>query len=274
MLMGSQERLPNGMARYHDPEIPFMKMFFPTGEAVVEVIPETSKLGVNTAEPPELMRLMLALGLDPEAAAAVTAGILDWRQPADRITPFDAFYLTRSPSFRARHASMEQIEELLMVRGVTPELFYGRYDRTPEGTLAPRSGLRDCLTTYSTYGLGNGIDINTADPAVLLAVGVPPAGVEAILSFRRMGPIREPQMNMLGALLGGAIGRLRRGGDGVVTLRSTARLNLPDGRLSDLRRTVSAVVRFNRFGSAERYSIMRWRDHDPVERLTWDVWTR
>jgi general secretion pathway protein K len=271
ILWGSTERLPNGRARYHDPEIPFLKLFFPTGEAVVEVIPESSKINVNTADPGEIVRLLSALGVNPDAALEIAAGIVDWRSAREGPSLFDAHYLHHNPSFRARHASLEEIEELLMVRGITPELFYGRYDRTPEGALAPRSGLRDCVTTS---GFDLGIDVNSARPEVLLAAGAPPAGVAAIGALRRLGPIREPQLAMVSSLAGPAAGRLRLGGGSIVTLRSTARLNRPDGRLSDLRRTVSALVRYNRQGELHPYTILRWRDHDPAEFLTWDVWSR
>ena len=44
-------------------------------------------------------------------------------------------YLARSPSFRAPHASLELIEELMSVAGITPELFHGGYTRTPEGRI-------------------------------------------------------------------------------------------------------------------------------------------
>ena len=42
---------------------------------------------------------------------------------------FDQYYLSLTPSFRARHASFEEIEELLVVKGMTPDLYYGTYDR-------------------------------------------------------------------------------------------------------------------------------------------------
>jgi type II secretory pathway component PulK len=96
---------------------------FPTGSATVEVIPDTAKLSVNTAPPDELKNLMLALGVDDGQAAAIVAGILDWRStsPGGSFTSFDQHYLSIAPTFRARHASLQEIEELLLVQGITPE---------------------------------------------------------------------------------------------------------------------------------------------------------
>jgi hypothetical protein len=48
------------------------------------------------------------------------------------------------------------------------------------------------------------------------------------------------------------------------TLRATARLRLPDGKLSDLRRTVAALVKFNLPGNPDQKSVgfelVRWYD--------------
>src|SRR4029077_886062 len=46
-----------------NPVLPFT---FPSGEAVVQVIPETAKLNLNTATPENLLRLLMALRVDPD----------------------------------------------------------------------------------------------------------------------------------------------------------------------------------------------------------------
>src|ERR671938_661238 len=40
-----------------------------------------------------------------------------------------------SSSFQARHASLEELEEILLVPGMTPAIFYARFDRDPSGRL-------------------------------------------------------------------------------------------------------------------------------------------
>jgi hypothetical protein len=51
------------------------------------------------------------------------------------------------------------------------------------------------------------------------------------------------------------------GGNAIVTFRSTARLRLPDGKFSDMRRTVGAQVKYVPFASAESpYYVLRWYD--------------
>ena len=79
---GPGYRNPDGSPKYFQPPMPVIRFDFPTGSAAVEVIPENSKLNVNTAPAQELRNLLLALGVDPTRATAVAAGILDWRTPS------------------------------------------------------------------------------------------------------------------------------------------------------------------------------------------------
>ena len=141
---------PNAPFKYK-PGMPLLPFTFPSGQALVEIIPETAKLNINTAAPLELFRLLLALGTDPPRAEQIVAAIVDWRSPAAG-TPFDAFYQSLTPSFRARHASFEETEELLLLRGMTRELYYGGYYHDANGRLVPHGGLRDCVSVFGSKG--------------------------------------------------------------------------------------------------------------------------
>jgi general secretion pathway protein K len=255
---GPGPRLPDGRPRYYEPGMPLLRFEFPTGFTAVEIIPETSKLSLNQAQPKELMLLMLAAGTEPERAATIVEAIVDWRTqaPPDVITPFDQYYLGRQPSFRSRHASFEEVEEVLLLRGMTPELFYGAYQRMPDGKLLPVGGLKDMLSPYGTTGA---VDINTAAPAVLTAVGVPPDAVAAIVERRARQPFLNPGEL---AQLGPAAAHVRIGGNSIFTLRSTATVRLPDGKLSDVRRSVAVTVQYQHQRDATKpYETLRWYDN-------------
>ena len=244
---------------YFPPWATRLHFAFPSGEAVVEIVPESAKLNLNSAAPEDLLRLLLALGAPPERAAAIVRAILDWRSPSpgQGLTEFDRYYLALTPSFRSRHASFQEIEELLLVNGMTTELFYGSLQRDPAGRLAPRAGLVDCV---SAYGGGGPVDVNTAQPAVLASVGLSPQGVAAILQARQARPFRAPdELRQLG-LASELATRLGGGGSGTYTLRSTARLRLADGKFSDLARSVGATVMLGGSGSDGGYQVLRWRD--------------
>ncbi|HLK20737.1 MAG TPA: hypothetical protein VKT81_17405 [Bryobacteraceae bacterium] len=236
-----------------------MEFAFPTGVAIVNLIPETAKLNVNQSPPQQIMNLMIALGTPPEAAQAITQGIVDWRtgSPGGSFTQFDQYYMSLTPSFRARHASFQEIEELLLIRGVTRDLFYGNYTHDLQNHLVRRAGLRDCLSVYGSTGL---IDVNTAEPAVMMAIGVSPGTAAAIVNLRQRTPILSG--GQISAFSDGSQGfsRLQRTQTTVATLRATARLALPNGQLSDLRRSVETLVRFLGPGWDPPFHILRWYD--------------
>jgi general secretion pathway protein K len=257
---GPAYRNPDGTPKYFQNPMPVLQFNFPTGAATAEIIPETSKLSVNSARPNEMLGLLTALGAPPDQAATVVQGILDWRSasPGGSFTQFDQYYLSLAPSFRARHASFQEIEELLLIRGVTPDLFYGSYTNDGQGRLVPHAGLRDCL---SVYGATGSLDANTVQPAVMQAIGIDPAIASAIVNLRRATPISN--MGQLAAYSSGGpgIGRLSIVPSPIVTLRATARLRMANGQFSDFRRTVSAMVKFLGPEWNPPFHIMRWYDN-------------
>jgi len=233
---------------------------FATGDVRLEILPEAGKLDINHSPVEQLFRLGLALGLEPGRAQEVSAAIDDWRRPVSEGSLFDLYYSSLAPSFRAPHSSFKEIEELLQVKGVTPDIFYGTYVPAAEGAGGPRlvwhAGLADCLTVY---GSGNRIDVNSAQPAVLMAVGVPPGAVAAIVQRRQAAAILESQIGeFLGSL--GVQAPLRVGGNSIVTMRATAQLRLDGGKLSDLKRTVAAQVKYMPSGFDAPIHILRWYD--------------
>jgi general secretion pathway protein K len=252
---------PDGSPRYFQPGTPRVFMEFPTGAAVVELIPETAKLSVNTATPEELLSLLVNLGVSPERATQIVPAIVDWRSPAPGgLSLFDQHYLSLVPSFRSRHASFQEIEELLLVKGMTPDIFYGTFVRDEQGRLFPQAGLRDCLSVYS---VGGQVDINYAPPAVLATIGLFPSGIAAIVQRRHAAPFRNPaEIAEISPMLGPSAARLSVGGSTIFTFRSTARLRLPDGRLSDLSRTVAAMLKFHpKPVNAPPIEVLRWYDN-------------
>ena len=254
---------PDGKPRFQQGQTHVLQLDFPTGVVRVEYVPENSKLDVNLAPPQELNNLLLALGEDPNQAEAIVAGILDWRvpTPGGSLSEFDQYYLSLTPSFRARHASLQEIEELLLVRRVTPDLFYGSYTRNGEGNLVPHAGLRDCLSVYGSTGA---LDVNSVTPETMAAVGVAPETAAAIVAMRKVAPIHD--MGQLAPFGGKGMGRLGMASGSIVTLRATAQLRLPNGRLSDLHRTVSAMVKLLGTGFDPPFHVMRWYDNSGILR--------
>jgi general secretion pathway protein K len=225
---------------------------FPNGYAIVEIIPESARLDINKAAPDDLARLLMALGAPPAQASETAAAIVDWRTQGGP-SAFDSYYLAQSPSFRARHASIEEIEELLFVKGMTPELFYGAYARDAQGRLTARGGFRDCV---SPQGSVTAFDAAGIEPALLLALGAPPAGVEQIRRLRAARPIGPSDLPQIQALAGAAANRLRYGGNTIYTFRATAFLNSAPG----VRRTMEATVKYFDRPVDVPFHVTRWRE--------------
>ena len=227
----------------------FIDYRFPSGDVHVEFIPETAKLNLNRSPIEELTRLMVALGIDPGRAQQIAAGIAAVRSPSDSELP--------GPSFSPRLASFQETEDLLLVKGVTPDIFYGAYVASADHRLVRHAGLADCL---SVYGATERVDANTADPAVLAAVGLSPYAVSALVARRRTLPLTDQELRAFLETMDAGTNRLRVEGNSIVTIRATARLRLTGGQLGDLKRTVAAQVKYMPPGYDSPIHILRWYD--------------
>lgn len=253
-----ENQLPPNVPFRYSAASPVLPFSFPTGLALVEVAPETAKMNLNTSPPADLMRLILAMGVDPDRAAQIVTSIVARRNPAEA-AKMGASNASFTPSFPATAASFQETEELMALPGMTPDLYYGGYHRDADGHLAPHAGLRDCV---SVFGATDRFDVNTARPPVLAAIGLPPEAVAAIVARRRLQPFKGgPELADFAPGSGAAIGRLRVGGNSIFTLRSTAHVLLPTGQLSDIERTVAATVKFLPLDEKPKLQILRWYDH-------------
>jgi len=151
--------------QWHDGE-------FAGGHYTVRMTDEGGRLSLNKIDDALLTRVITNLmrggnttkGMDRRATnevSTVVDSILDWRD-ADHLKRAHGaeseFYLKRRPSYRAKNGFFDSPEELLLVRGVTPALFYG-HDGIP--------GLRE---VFSVYSRSNNIHLRNASPAVLQAL--------------------------------------------------------------------------------------------------------
>jgi hypothetical protein len=100
------------------------------------------------------------------------------------------------------------------------------------------------------------------EPALMVALGVSPDLARRIVETRRATPFRK--MDQVQALAGGlaqGMDRLSFASGTIFTLRATARPRTANGQLSDLRRTVAALVKIFEPGSIPPSTILRWYDN-------------
>ena len=145
---------------------------------------------------------------------------------------------------------------------MTPDIYYGSFTTVEDGSggrrLIPQGGFADCV---SVFGGNNGFDVNSAAPAVLASIGLSPDLVAEVVRRRRIALLQQPDLGRLAEIGGPAVSRLRIGGNSIFTLRATARPRLPNGQLSDLRRSVAAMVKRMPEGYDAPYHILRWYEN-------------
>ncbi len=135
------------------------------------VLDEEGRLNLNTADRPALKRLIMAvLGMEEEEADHLADAIYDWRVYGEsEIVGFfsDEYYDNLEFPYKEKKANFENLDELLLVRGVTERIY------------------ENLLPFITVYGDGK-IDINTASAPVLMALGFS-AGLAAKIVVARRG---------------------------------------------------------------------------------------
>ena len=104
-----------------------------------------------------LTRFLKSFGIEDEEADNIVDAIKDWIDADNEVTRFgaeNAYYQSLDKPYSCKNAPIEFLEELLLIRGITKELFYG-FEENP--------GIADYI---SPHGDGR-ININTADRLVL-----------------------------------------------------------------------------------------------------------
>ena len=160
------------------------------------------KFNVNVAEQNILEQAMRVVGVDAGESEGISASILDWIDLDDNThiggTESD-YYEALEPPYFAKNQPVDDLSELLLVRGVTPEIYWGgvstdhrpaafqnRGSRNPFGQDAPQYhvGLVDLFTPIS-----NGrININTASQTTLQLIPFVDEVVAARIIELRAGP--------------------------------------------------------------------------------------
>jgi len=167
---------------------------FAGGRWAVRMIDETGRISLNKIGEALLQRVITNLaqgdpttGIDRHMQATIDTvvdSILDWRDHDSLKRAHGAesgYYLKRRVPYRAKNAFFDSPEELLLVRGVTPALYYGR-DGVP--------GLRDI---FSVYNRATTISVDRAPAAVFQALlGIDAAAAADLIAQRDGGaPIRD-----------------------------------------------------------------------------------
>lgn len=144
--------------------------------AINELVTEEG--GVDEDRLKQLTRLFELLELDLD----LIDPIVDWLDPDDRPRPLgaeDEYYQGLSPPYPCKDSPLSAVEELLLVKGITEDIFYGDEEK---------KGLVHYLTTFSE----GKVNINTAPSLVLqiLSDSIDEGLAQALIDYRQEEPFK------------------------------------------------------------------------------------
>jgi general secretion pathway protein K len=174
---------------------------YPVGDGTVslKIIDLERKANINTASTVELQQALTLMGVDASAISVVSDSIQDWIDPDDvpRLAGAESdYYQGLTPPYYAKNAPVDDLSELLLVKGITPEICWGGSSTNHQGAAFQHQlgfggtpgqepdypfGLADLFTPVSS----GKINVNTADVNVLqLIPGVDQPMAENIIKLR------------------------------------------------------------------------------------------
>lgn len=177
---------------------------YPVGDGTVsiKIIDLDRKVNINTASAATIQQALTVMGVDANEISVVSDSILDWIDADDipRVAGAESdYYQGLVVPYYAKNAPIDNLSELLLVRGITPEMYWGSnatnhipsvfqhklgLGTAPGQTPDYPFGLVDIFTPVSS----GRININTADINVLQMIPGVDAAIAAAIIKQRAGP--------------------------------------------------------------------------------------
>jgi general secretion pathway protein K len=161
----------------------------------VRIMDDSGKIAINgltDANSIVLRNLLLHQSVAPEVVDTIVDSILDWKDADElhRLSGAESDYYMSLPNpYKAKNANFDTVEELLLVKGMTPEILFGDGER---------KGIVRFITVYTQQG---GVSLSCASREVLLSIpGMTEAAVERLLAYRESVPV--PRQGDMQALIG------------------------------------------------------------------------
>lgn len=174
------------------------------GSFSVKIVDNERKMNINMADRLLLEQAMQLIGVDAGDAGGITASILDWMSPDQNSLmggTESRYYETLDPPYQAKDGPIDDLSELLLVRGISemPEVYWGgvmserlpsafqnRLGIQPPGgqPVAYNVGLVDLFTPLSS----GRINLNTASQTTLQLIPSVDENIAARIIQCRAGP--------------------------------------------------------------------------------------
>lgn len=169
------------------------------GTISIKIVDSERRFNINTADQQLIQQALILIGVDAAEFPTIVGSIEDWRDRDNNARPSGAetdYYMTLNPPYVAKNGWFDDVSELLFVKGMTPEIYWGasssnvppsQFGRIGSGMLPSGSrptfgvGLADVFTAISSGKL----NINTASAATLqLIPTVDQNTANAIIQYR------------------------------------------------------------------------------------------
>lgn len=135
---------------------------------------ERGKLNINTLDRDGIKNLLRITGVPVTERGVIADSIIDWRDANHEFHmngAEDDYYASLDEPYGAKDGPFDTIEELLLVRGMTPEIFYGDGNIPPEiaikGLSSQAGSGYEGIYPYITVSGDGKVNINSADKVVL-----------------------------------------------------------------------------------------------------------
>ncbi|HIJ39564.1 MAG TPA: hypothetical protein HPP90_00590 [Deltaproteobacteria bacterium] len=256
----------------------------PLGQGRFEVMigNESGKVDINKAGESLLKTMLQSLDMEQHEKDIIVDSILDWRDENDlhRLNGAeDDYYHSLPEPYECKDADFDSIEELLLVRGVTREIYLNRLkdmvtvskpkgasSKTKTGSRKPGAGLgiRKISAGYKKAEAEmNKININAASRAMLLSLPFMTEDlVQAIMDYREAADFKSLTdiSKVLGSEVYNAISPyLTLDLSPFYTITSVGKLND-----SKIRSGVEVMVEISK-SYKSGYRVVKWRDRTSFE---------
>lgn len=212
----------------------------------VRVIDEAGKLALNKLDASVFRLIFDNLEIPEEEAETIADSIVDWSDSDDLHLTNGAeseYYEGLDRPYRAKNANFDSVQELLLVRGVTREIFYGS------------DGVPGLVDLFSVFNNARQINLTSVTPAVMQALtGMNPEEADEFGAARRRSGEEAATQDELRALLAPS---------GIATKARPPEQMTIEARVHDASGTVvlahvGAVVNLGRGGDGLK--LFRWYD--------------
>lgn len=235
-------------------------MPFGNGEYEVRIENESGRININLANKGLLQTMLRGFDIDESEKDIITDSILDWRD-ADRNHRLngaeDDYYQSLPEPYESKDDDFDSIEELLFVRGVTPEIYYQGFENFV--TVFPKNKNQRRTKRSKNKGFDyNQLNVN-AIPAEMWAAlpGITEELIEEILAYRAekdFNSLREVQRIIGPDVYRGIAKYLTIQTTSYYTISSTGKI-----RGSRISEGVTAVILISNRIRA-KYQIIEWID--------------